>query len=82
MRVCKHGCDITRISIGYALSNARFDWLVQNVSSIFHHLSNYFRETFYKSNRGMRLGFAELKPLLATEHFSLSFDDRIKSPTL
>ena len=32
MRVCKHGCDITRILIGYVLSGSRFDWLVGNVS--------------------------------------------------
>ena len=28
MRVCKHGCAITRNLIGYVLSDARFDWLV------------------------------------------------------
>ena len=28
MRVTKHGCYITRILIGYVLSDARFDWLV------------------------------------------------------
>ena len=32
MRVCKHGCDITRILIGYVLSDGRFDWLVGNMS--------------------------------------------------
>ena len=32
MRVCKHGCDITRIWIGYMQSDARFDWLVGNMS--------------------------------------------------
>ena len=30
-RVCKHGCDISRILIGYVLSDARFDWLVGNM---------------------------------------------------
>ena len=30
MRVCKHGCDITQILIGYVLSDAHFDWLVVN----------------------------------------------------
>ena len=57
MRVCKNGCDITRILIGYVLSDARFDWLLGNTSvyqenlfqarikktSIFLHLSNYFK---------------------------------------
>ena len=32
MRVCNHGCDITRILIGYVLSDARFDWVVGNMS--------------------------------------------------
>ena len=32
MRVCKHGCDIIRILIGYVLSDAHFDWLVGNMS--------------------------------------------------
>ena len=32
MRVWKHGCGITRISIGYVLPDARFDWLVENMS--------------------------------------------------
>ena len=32
MRVCKHGCDITRILIGYVFSDARFDCLVGNIS--------------------------------------------------
>ena len=30
--VCKRGCDISRILIGYGLSDARFDWLVGNMS--------------------------------------------------
>ena len=56
MRVCKHGCDITRILIGYVLSDARFNWLVGNLTVyqensfqssskntvIFLHLSNCF----------------------------------------
>ena len=29
--VWKHVCDITRILIGYVLSDARFDWLVGKV---------------------------------------------------
>ena len=33
MRVCKQGCDITRILIGYVLLDARFDWLVGNMSA-------------------------------------------------
>ena len=67
MRICKHGCDITRILIGYALWDARFDWLVGYMSvyqenlfqsrskknSIFLHSSNYFWEIFYKSNTGL-----------------------------
>ena len=32
MRVWKHGCDITRILIGYMPSDVRFDWLVGNMS--------------------------------------------------
>ena len=32
MKVWKHSCDITRILIGYVLSDARFDWLVGNMS--------------------------------------------------
>ena len=32
MRVCKHGCDITQILIGYELSDVHFDWLVGNMS--------------------------------------------------
>ena len=32
IRVCKHRCDITRILIGYVLSDARFDWLLGNRS--------------------------------------------------
>ena len=28
----EHGCDITQILIGYVLSDARFDWLVRNMS--------------------------------------------------
>ena len=32
MTVWKHGCDITRILIGYVLSDARIDWLVGNIS--------------------------------------------------
>ena len=66
MRVCKHGCDITRILIGCVLSDARFDWLVGNMSvyeanlfqsrskktSIFLSFSNYFSEIFYESHRG------------------------------
>jgi len=67
MRVSKYGCDITWILIGYALSDVRFDWLVANMSeyqeylfrsrskktTIFLHLSDYFREMFYKSKRGL-----------------------------
>ena len=67
MRVWKHSCDITRILIGYVLSDARFDWLVGNMSVyqesvfqlkskkaiVFLHLSNYLWETVYKSNRGL-----------------------------
>ena len=63
MRVCKHGCDITRIFIGYLLSDARFDFLVGNMSvyqeNLFQsrgrrtrvclHLSNYFGEIFLKA---------------------------------
>ena len=55
MKVCKRGCDISRILIGYVLSDVHFDWLVGNMSlcqenlfqsksektSIFHHLLNY-----------------------------------------
>ena len=33
MRVCKHGCDITRSLIGYVLSDAHYDWLVGNLSA-------------------------------------------------
>jgi len=33
MGVCKYGCDITRILIGYVLSDVRFDWLVGNMSA-------------------------------------------------
>ena len=32
MRVWKYGCDITRILIGYVLSDAPFDWLVGDTS--------------------------------------------------
>ena len=32
MRVCKHGCGITGILIGYVLSDVLFDWLVGNMS--------------------------------------------------
>jgi len=31
MRACKHGCESTRIFIGFVLSDARFDWLVGNI---------------------------------------------------
>ena len=65
MRVCKRGCDISRILIGYVLSDLHFDWLVGNMSlcqenlfksksektSIFLHLLNYLWEIFYKNNR-------------------------------
>ena len=33
MRVCKYSCDITRILIGYVLSDAHFDWLAGNMSA-------------------------------------------------
>ena len=33
MRVCRFSCDITRILIGYVLSDANFDWLVGNMSA-------------------------------------------------
>ena len=59
----EHGCDITRIWIGYVLSDARFDWLVGNMSMCikkicfnqefsficFFHLSNYFEKYFIKA---------------------------------
>ena len=32
MRLCKHGCDMSRVLIGYVLSDARLDWLVGNIS--------------------------------------------------
>ena len=32
MRVRKHGCDVTRILIGYMPSDACFDWLVGSMS--------------------------------------------------
>ena len=32
IRVWKHGCDIKLILIGYKPSDARFDWLVENMS--------------------------------------------------
>ena len=32
MRACKHGCEITGIFIEYVLSDARFDWLVGNMT--------------------------------------------------
>lgn len=38
MKVCKHGCDITRSLIGYVLSDTRFDWLVGNMSAYQEHL--------------------------------------------
>ena len=31
MRACKHGCESRRIFIGFVLSDARFDWLVENM---------------------------------------------------
>ena len=33
MRVWKDGCDVTRILIGCMPSDARFDWLVGNMSA-------------------------------------------------
>ena len=33
MGVYKYGCDITRILIGYVLSDVRFDWLVGSMSA-------------------------------------------------
>ena len=40
MRLWKQGSDITRILIGYVLSDARFDWLVGNMSV---HQENLFQ---------------------------------------
>ena len=66
MGVFRHGYDITRILIGHALSDVRFDWLVgkyecvstksisiKEKNSIFLPLSNYSGEIFHKSNRGL-----------------------------
>ena len=55
MRVCKHGCDITRILIGYVLSDARFHWLVGNMSVYQENLDLFQSRSkiFYKSNRGL-----------------------------
>jgi len=39
MRVCEHGCDITRILNDYVLSDARFDWLIVNMSAYQENLS-------------------------------------------
>ena len=36
--IIKHGCDISRILIGYVLSDARFDWLVGNMSVCYENL--------------------------------------------
>ena len=40
MRVCKHGCIITLILIGFVLSDVHFDWLVGNMimyeENLFH----------------------------------------------
>ena len=51
MRVWKHGCDITRILIGYVLSDTRFDWLVGNMSmyqeNLFQSRSKKGLEIFY-----------------------------------
>ena len=55
MRVCKHGCDITRILIGYVLADARSDEEVnkQHFPSFVELLSRIF----YKSNRGLFFRF-------------------------
>ena len=39
MRICKYGCDFTRILIGFVLSDARFDWLVGNMNVYLNNLS-------------------------------------------
>ena len=49
MRVCKHGCEITRILISYVLSDARFDWLVGNMSV---YQENLFQSRSEKKNFG------------------------------
>ena len=51
MRVRKHGCDITRILFGYVSSDARFDWLVGNISA--------YQENSYRSRSNFR-SFVEL----------------------
>ena len=47
MRVCKHGWDITRILIGYVLSDAHFYWLVGDASeNLFQSRSKYTAFSF------------------------------------
>ena len=48
MRVCEHGCDITRILIGYVLSDQRFDWLVGNMS-VYPELRNFKQNQHFPS---------------------------------
>ena len=75
-RVCWH-------FIGYVLSDARFDWLVGNMSAYqenlfpsrskqhFPPLSNYSREIFYKTNGTRRVG--RIADSYANPRLSLGF---------
>ena len=57
MRAWKHGCDITQILIGYVLSDARFDWLVGNMSV---YQENLFQSKGKQSNKQHFPSFVEL----------------------
>lgn len=52
MRVCRHGCNITLILIGFVLSDAHFDWLVGYMivyeENLFHSRSKKTVKVFWE----------------------------------
>ena len=66
MRVCKHGCDTTRILIGYVLSDARFDWLVGNMSE--------YQENLFQS-RSKKPAFSFICRIMFEKYFIKAIED-------
>ena len=66
MRVWKHGCDITQILIGYVLSDARFDWLLGNMS--------VFKENLFQS-RSKKPAFSFICRMIFKEYFIKAIED-------
>ena len=66
MRVCKRGCDITRILIGYVLSDAHFDWLVGNMSVC--------QENLFQS-RNKKTAFSFICRIIFEQYFIKAIED-------